>query len=102
MGPGGQKVSAYVEKIEDGCAYLDFNNRLAGKTLVYDLKVVKILPRKTRRTPISDYGPMARTASTHPVAETPVLNNFIENMGITPEDIERCYSEIKKEHAAQN
>lgn len=102
MGPGGQRISAFVQKIEDGYAYLDFNNKLAGKTLTYDLKVTEILPRKTRRTPLSDYGPMARTESTHPVAEVPVLNNFIENMGITPDDIERRYREIEENRKAES
>ncbi len=69
-GPGGQKVSALVQKIEDGYVYLDFNNKLAGKTLVYDLKIAEVLPKKTRRTPLSDYGAMARTASTRPVDES--------------------------------
>lgn len=104
MGPGGQKVSALVQKIEDGYAYLDFNNKLAGKTLVYELKIVEILPKKTRRTPIADYGAMARTENTHPVAETPVFNNFLDNLGVSPEDIERRYQEIEDERreSAQN
>lgn len=97
MGPGGQKVSALVQKVDDTYAYLDFNNKLAGKTLTYELKVIEELPAKTRRTPISDYGPMARTAETHSVEEVPVFNNFLDNMGITPDDIERRYQEIQEE-----
>lgn len=96
MGPGGQKVSALVQKIEDGYVYLDFNNKLAGKTLVYDLEIVEILPKKTRRTPLSDYGAMARTESTHPVDETPVFNNFLDNLGITPKDIDERYEALEK------
>lgn len=96
MGPGGQKVSAMVQKIEDGYAYLDFNNKLAGKTLVYDLEIVEILPKKTRRTPLSDYGAMARTESTHPVDETPVFNNFLDNLGITPKDIDERYEALER------
>ncbi len=93
MGPVGQKVPAKVLKIEDGFVYLDFNHKLAGKDLIYDLEVVEILPQKTRRTPISSYGAMARTASTSPVKEVPVYNNFLDNMGITPEDVERADKE---------
>lgn len=96
MGPGGQKVSALVQKIEDGYVYLDFNNKLAGKTLVYDLEIVEILPKKTRRTPLSDYGAMARTESTHPVDETPVFNNFLDNLGITPKDIDERYEALER------
>lgn len=97
MGPGGQKVSALVQKIEDGYVYLDFNNKLAGKTLVYDLEIVEILPKKTRRTPLSDYGAMARTESTHPVDETPVFNNFLDNLGITPKDIDERYEALERD-----
>lgn len=97
MGPGGQPISALVQKIEDGYAYLDFNNKLAGHTLTYELTVTEILPQKTRRTPISDYGPMARTTDTRPVEEEPVFNNFLMNLGITPEDIDRRYEEIREE-----
>ena len=97
MGPGGQKVSALVQKIEDGYVYLDFNNRLAGKTLVYDLKIVEVLPKKTRRTPLSDYGAMARTQGTGPVSEVPVFNNFLDNLGITPKDIDERYEALEKD-----
>ena len=96
-GPGGQKVSALVQKIEDGYVYLDFNNKLAGKTLVYDLKIAEVLPKKTRRTPLSDYGAMARTASTRPVDEVPVFNNFLSNLGVTPEDIDERYEALEKD-----
>ncbi len=96
-GPGGQKVSALVQKIEDGYVYLDFNNKLAGKTLVYDLKIVEVLPNKTRRTPLSDYGAMARTESTRPVEEVPVFNNFLSNLGVTPEDIDQRYEALEKD-----
>ncbi len=97
MGPGGQKVSALVQKVEDGYAYLDFNHKLAGKTLVYDLKIVEVLPKKTRRTPMSDYGAMARTQGTGPVHETPVFNNFLDNLGVTPEDIDKRYEALEKD-----
>lgn len=95
-GPGGQKVSALVLKIEDGYVFLDFNNKLAGKTLVYDLKISEVLPKKTRRTPLPDYGAMARTADTRPVAEVPVFNNFLSNLGISPEDIDQRYEALEK------
>ena len=97
MGPGGQKVSALVQKIEDGYVFLDFNNKLAGKTLVYDLKIAEVLPKKTRRTPLPNYGAMARTASTRPVAEVPVFNNFLSNLGISPEEIDQRYEALEKE-----
>lgn len=97
MGPGGQKVSALVQKIEDGYVYLDFNNKLAEKTLVYYLKIVEVLPKKTRRTPLSDYGAMARTAGTSPVAEVPVFNNFLSNLGVSPEDIDQRYDALEKD-----
>lgn len=97
MGPAGQPISALVEKIEDGYAYLDFNNKLAGKTLTYELTVKELLPQKTRRTPIADYRGMARTNDTRPVEETPVFNNFLQNLGITPEDIDKRYEEMMKE-----
>lgn len=95
-GPGGQKVSALVQKIEDGYVFLDFNNKLAGKTLIYDLKIAEVLPKKTRRTPLSNYGAMARTASTRPVSEVPVFNNFLNNLGISPEDIDQRYEALEK------
>ena len=85
-----------MQKIEDGYVYLDFNNRLAGKTLVYDLKIVEVLPKKTRRTPLSDYGAMARTQGTGPVSEVPVFNNFLDNLGITPKDIDERYEALEK------
>lgn len=94
VGPAGQKISALVLKIEDGYAYLDFNNKLAGKTVIYELTVNEILEHKTRRTPISDYRGMARTADTRPVDEIPVFNNFLGKIGITPEDIDKRYAEI--------
>ncbi len=96
VGPAGQKVPAKVLKIEDGFVYLDFNHKLAGKNLVYDLEVVELLPKKTRRTPISSYGAMARTADTSPVQEELVFNNFLDNMGITPEDVAKADLERRK------
>jgi peptidylprolyl isomerase len=94
-GPVGQPVPAKVLKIEDGYAYLDFNNKLAGKDLIFDIEVLEVLPDRTRRTPISSYGPMARTAKTNPMQEVPVFNNFLDNMGITPEDVEKAAENIK-------
>lgn len=89
FGPVGQKVPAKVLRVDDAYAYLDFNHRLAGKDLTYELTVTEILPRKTRRTPISSYGGMARTADTRPVREQPVFNNFLDNLGLTNTDIMR-------------
>ena len=89
FGPVGQKVPAKVLRVDETYAYLDFNHRLAGKDLTYQLKVTEILPNKTRRTPISAYGGMARTADTRPVREQPVFNNFLQNLGLTNEDIMR-------------
>lgn len=90
FGPVGQKVPAKVQKIEDGYVYLDFNHKLAGKDLIYDLEVLEILPDKTRRTPLSMYGAMGRTAQTRPVREQPVFNNFLDNLGLTPADVMRA------------
>ncbi|MCI8468804.1 MAG: peptidylprolyl isomerase [Eggerthellaceae bacterium] len=90
FGPVGQKVPAKVLKVEDGFAYLDFNHRLAGKDLIFDVEVLEILPPKTRRTPLSAYGAMGRTADTQPVAEQPVFNNFLMNMGLTEEDVDKA------------
>lgn len=87
FGPVGQKVPAKVLKVDDVFAYLDFNHRLAGQNLVYDLCVTEILPNKTRRTPISSYAGMARTADTRPVHEQPVFNNFLDRFGLTSEEI---------------
>ena len=87
FGPVGQKVPAKVLRVDDTYAYLDFNNRLAGQDLTYELTVTEILPNKTRRTPISSYGGMARTADTRPVREQPVFNNFLDNLGLTGADI---------------
>lgn len=89
FGPVGQKVPAKVLRVDDTYAYLDFNHRLAGKDLTYELTVTEILPHKTRRTPISSYGGMARTADTRPVREQPVFNNFLDNLGLTGADIMR-------------
>lgn len=89
FGPVGQKVPAKVLRVDDTYAYLDFNHRLAGKDLVYELTVTEILPRKTRRTPISSYGGLARTADTRPVREQPVFNNFLDNLGLSNSDIMR-------------
>ena len=87
FGPVGQKVPAKVLRVDDTYAYLDFNHRLAGQDLTYELTVTDILPNKTRRTPISSYGGMARTADTRPVREQPVFNNFLDNLGLTGSDI---------------
>lgn len=87
FGPVGQKVPAKVLRVDDTYAYLDFNHRLAGQDLTYELTVTEILPHKTRRTPISYYGGMARTADTRPVREQPVFNNFLDNLGLTGSDI---------------
>ena len=87
FGPVGQKVPAKVLRVDDTYAYLDFNHRLAGQDLTYELTVTEILPNKTRRTPISSYGGMARTADTRPVREQPVFNNFLDNLGLTGADI---------------
>lgn len=38
--PAGYPMAALVEKIEDGNVYLDFNHRLAGKALTFDLELV--------------------------------------------------------------
>ena len=89
FGPVGQKVPAKVLRVDDTYAYLDFNHKLAGKDLTYELKVTEILPNKTRRTPISHYGGMARTADTRPVREQPVFNNFLDNLGLTNADVMR-------------
>ena len=103
MGPVGQKVPAKVLKIEDGFVYLDFNHRLAGKDLIFDLEVLELLPKKTRRTPLSSYGGLARTAGTSPVEEELVFNNFLDNMGITPEAVERADQErIARQDAQAN
>ena len=90
FGPVGQKVPAKVLKVEDGFAYLDFNHRLAGQDLVFDLEVLEVLPDRTRRTPLSSYGAMGRTAATRPVREQPVFNNFLDNLGLTPADVMRA------------
>lgn len=96
FGPAGQKVPAKVLKVEDGFAYLDFNHRLAGQNLIYELEVTEILPEKTRRTPISSYGGMARTANTRPVVEQPVFNNFLDNIGIdTREVFKKNFADLK-------
>ena len=89
FGPVGQKVPAKVLRVDDTYAYLDFNHRLAGQDLTYELTVTELLPKKTRRTPISSYGGMARTADTRPVREQPVFNNFLDNLGLTGADIMR-------------
>ena len=87
FGPVGQKVPAKVLRVDETYAYLDFNHRLAGQDLTYELTVTEILPKKTRRTPISSYGGMARTADTRPVREQPVFNNFLDNLGLTNADV---------------
>ena len=87
FGPVGQKVYAKVLKVDDEYAYLDFNHRLAGKNLIYELTVTEILPSKTRRTPISSYGGMARTADTRPVREQPVFNNFLDHIGMPSAEV---------------
>ena len=87
FGPVGQKVPAKVLRVDDTYAYLDFNHKLAGKDLTYELTVTEILPHKTRRTPISAYGGMARTAETRPVREQPVFNHFLENIGLADADV---------------
>ena len=60
------------------------------------MKIAEVLPKKTRRTPLSNYGAMARTASTRPVSEVPVFNNFLNNLGISPEDIDQRYEALEK------
>lgn len=94
-GPAGQHISAKVLKIENGFVYLDFNNKLAGHDLTYELTVTEVLPNETRRTPIGFYGGMARTAGTQPVRETPVFNNFLDRLGISPDEIAACANGIE-------
>ena len=39
-GAAGYPMPAYVQKIEDGKVYLDFNHNLAGKALNFDLELI--------------------------------------------------------------
>lgn len=86
-GPELQKIPCKVLKIEDGFAFLDFNHALAGKDLNYQVKVLEVLPEKTRAKPLSSYGPLSRTANTAPLKEELVFNNSLGSLGIKPEDI---------------
>lgn len=86
FGPVGQRVPAKVLKVDDEYAWLDFNHKLAGQDVTYEVTVKEILPDKTRRTPLSSYGGMARTAATRPVKEQLVFNNFLERIGLSPQE----------------
>lgn len=41
-GPGGRAFPVRVHEIKDDSVVLDFNHPLAGKTLVFDVKILKI------------------------------------------------------------
>ncbi len=99
-GPEGQKVPAKVLKIEDGYVYLDFNHRLAGKDLDFEVTVTDLLPNKTRHTPLSSYGAMGRTPSVAPMREELVFNNSIGNLGLTSDQIKRLNEEAHSRRGA--
>ena len=95
-GPELQKVPAKVLKVEDGYAWLDFNNPLAGKAVTYEVTVTDILPHKTRHNPLSSYGPLGRTTHTAPMKEELVFNNSLGSMGLDPKEIAATVEKKKR------
>lgn len=47
QGPGGRPVLARVHEIKEKTVIVDFNHPMAGKTLVFDIKIVDIQPPAT-------------------------------------------------------
>ncbi len=43
-GPEGQRVPVRVHEIKDNTVVMDFNHPLAGKTLLFDIKITEIKP----------------------------------------------------------
>jgi FKBP-type peptidyl-prolyl cis-trans isomerase 2 len=44
--PGGEQIPTKIAKVEKDCIILDFNHPLAGKTLVFKIKVADIKEKK--------------------------------------------------------
>lgn len=42
QGPGGQPIFAQVTEVKEGTVVLDLNHPLAGKKLIFDIKVLKV------------------------------------------------------------
>jgi FKBP-type peptidyl-prolyl cis-trans isomerase SlyD len=63
QGPQGQPVKGRVHEIKEKTVVVDFNHPMAGKTLVFDVKVVDIQP-----APTSPAQPAAPTEPAKPAA----------------------------------
>jgi FKBP-type peptidyl-prolyl cis-trans isomerase SlyD len=46
QGPRGENVQLRVHEVKDETVVLDFNHPLAGKTLIFDVKILDIQPRE--------------------------------------------------------
>jgi len=47
--PSGQHMSAKIIEVKDKTVKLDMNHPLAGKTLMFNLKIVEILPKEEKK-----------------------------------------------------
>jgi FKBP-type peptidyl-prolyl cis-trans isomerase SlyD len=52
-GPQGQQVPVRVHEIKENTVVLDLNHPMAGKTLVFDIKVLDVQPASTSQPPQS-------------------------------------------------
>jgi FKBP-type peptidyl-prolyl cis-trans isomerase SlyD len=66
QGPQGQPVQARVHEIKEKTVVVDFNHPMAGRTLVFDVKVVDIQP-----APEPPAQPAVPTAPAKPAAPAP-------------------------------
>jgi len=64
QGPGGQPIFAQVTEVKDNTVVLDLNHPLAGKKLVFDIKVLKVedAPEKKVQIPATPQTPAAKPA----------------------------------------
>ena len=60
-GPQGQPVRARVKEIKEKTVVMDMNHPMAGKTLVFDVKIVDIQPSRTASTPSTPQPPNKTT-----------------------------------------
>jgi FKBP-type peptidyl-prolyl cis-trans isomerase 2 len=65
-GPDGQVIPVRVAEIKDKTVVMDFNHPMAGKTLVFDVKIVDIQPASAATQPPKPSAPNAPAKSETP------------------------------------